>query len=83
MQFKMSAKDTATLLEQPSKTRVRKVNHQTAAAKYNKAMHRWLGGILKKDPEADLRALLSPNYSKKLESFKINSRYLQIIWFQC
>ncbi|KPM45681.1 hypothetical protein AK830_g980 [Neonectria ditissima] len=66
----MSSETPTPSLDHSSTSRVRKVNNQTTAAKWNMATYRKLAAALKKDPEADMIDLLSPTYSKQLQSFK-------------
>jgi hypothetical protein len=53
-----------------NKNRVVKVNRTTGAARWNIKVLRGLEAALRKDPEANLTALLSSTYSDKLQSFK-------------
>jgi hypothetical protein len=50
--------------------RVVKVNNKTYAAKWNAKVLHGLTAALRKDPEVDLTSILSPEYSRKLQSIK-------------
>ncbi|PHH59600.1 hypothetical protein CDD81_2838 [Ophiocordyceps australis] len=60
----MEEKNSAT------SSRVRKVNRNTPAARWNLEISRRIRRALDKDPEADITALLPSTYSKQLRSMK-------------
>lgn len=56
-----------TQADTPSRNRVLKPNRRTLAARWNTRMLRALEDALKKNPEADISALLPTNYSQRLQ----------------
>lgn len=55
---------------QTSRNRVRTINRDTPAARWNRKLLRGLEAALANDPEADLARLLPSTYSEQLQSWK-------------
>lgn len=73
---KMKSEENTNEGSRPPKSRVNKANRKTPAARHNIKVLRALESILLNDPEADIAAALSSEYSRKLQLLKCFGVYL-------